>query len=116
MCDDNFIVVDIGTKILLEIADDFIESVTTMACNLAKHRGSDTLEVKDLQLYLENTWDVKIPGFTPSSSVVSSSTEEAPRIQKRPAVPEVHKQRLAFVKKAHDQIQKQKQKQQEKKQ
>jgi len=44
----------------LDIADEFIDSVTNFGCRLAKHCGCDTLEVRDLQLPL-GAWLVPPP-------------------------------------------------------
>ncbi|XP_049782135.1 transcription initiation factor TFIID subunit 12 isoform X1 [Schistocerca cancellata] len=76
--------------VLLEIADDFVESAVTAACLLAKHRKANTIEVKDVQLYLERDWNMWQPGF---------GMEEL-RPYKRTAVTEAHKQRLALIRKA----------------
>uniref|UniRef100_H0XZX5 Transcription initiation factor TFIID subunit 12 n=2 Tax=Otolemur garnettii TaxID=30611 RepID=H0XZX5_OTOGA len=77
------------SQMLLQIADDFIESVVTAACQLARHRKSSTLEVKDVQLHLERQWNMWIPGF---------GSEEI-RPYKRACTTEAHKQRMALIRK-----------------
>ncbi|XP_069751274.1 transcription initiation factor TFIID subunit 12 isoform X2 [Narcine bancroftii] len=78
-----------GNQMLLQIADDFIESVVSAACQLARHRRSNTLEVKDVQLHLERQWNMWIPGF--------GSDEIRP--YKKACTTEAHKQRMALIRK-----------------
>ncbi|XP_066905099.1 transcription initiation factor TFIID subunit 12 isoform X2 [Halyomorpha halys] len=75
--------------VLLQMADDFVDSAITAGCLLAKHRKSSTVEVKDLQLHLERNWNMWIPGF---------GTDEL-RPYKRASVTEAHKQRLTLIRK-----------------
>ncbi|KAI8848295.1 transcription initiation factor TFIID subunit A-domain-containing protein [Chytridium lagenaria] len=76
-------------EILLEMADDFIDSVTAFGCKLAKHRGSTTMEVKDLHYHLERNWNLRIPGFNSS---------EIRMIKKGPTA--THLLRVSNIKKA----------------
>jgi len=76
--------------VLLQIADDFIEQTVSQACALAKHRKAGTIDVKDVQIVLERSWNMWIPGF---------GAEEI-KHQRRSANTEAHKQRMAVIKKA----------------
>ncbi|KAJ6805157.1 transcription initiation factor TFIID subunit 12-like [Iris pallida] len=75
---------------LLEIAGDFIESITSAACHLAKHRKSTTLEAKDILLHVERHWNMTLPGF---------SGDEI-KCYKKPSTNDIHKERLSMVKKS----------------
>ncbi|PWW78258.1 hypothetical protein C7212DRAFT_200463 [Tuber magnatum] len=48
---------------VLELVDEFIDSIATSACKMAKLRGSDTLDLKDVQIILERNWNIRIPGY-----------------------------------------------------
>ncbi|XP_074651634.1 transcription initiation factor TFIID subunit 12-like isoform X2 [Tubulanus polymorphus] len=76
-------------ELLINIADDFIENIVNASSALAKHRKSNTLEVKDVQLHLERNWNMWIPGF--------GSDELRP--YKKATTTEAHKQRMALIRK-----------------
>jgi transcription initiation factor TFIID subunit 12 len=46
------------------MVDEFIDTISTSACKLAKLRGSDTLDIRDIQIILERNWNIRIPGFS----------------------------------------------------
>lgn len=50
-------------ELLLDLADEFITSVTNFACRLAKHRKVDAVDVRDVQLHLEKNWNIRVPGY-----------------------------------------------------
>ena len=49
--------------LVLELADSFVESAIRFGSQLARHRGDDTLKVRDISLYLETTYKIRVPGF-----------------------------------------------------
>ncbi|KAF8545501.1 transcription initiation factor TFIID subunit A-domain-containing protein [Trichophaea hybrida] len=49
---------------ILELVDEFIDTIATTACKMARLRGSDTLDIKDIQIILERNWNIRIPGYS----------------------------------------------------
>lgn len=52
------------TQSVLNLADSFVDNVLHAACHNAKERGSKVLEIRDLQLVLERTYNIRIPGYS----------------------------------------------------
>ncbi|KAF2897628.1 hypothetical protein ILUMI_08540 [Ignelater luminosus] len=75
---------------LLAYTDDFLDRVLNGAAMIAKHRHVNTIEVKDVQQFLNRNYGIWAPGF---------GTDEL-RPYKRSMTAESHKQRLALIRKA----------------
>jgi transcription initiation factor TFIID subunit 12 len=52
-------------ELFLDLADEFVTSITSFACKLAKHRKVDMIDTRDVQLHLERNWNIRIPGHAP---------------------------------------------------
>ncbi|CAK1367267.1 unnamed protein product [Cercospora beticola] len=51
-------------EVMLELADDFTDSVLGDACKLAKMRPNQTLDIRDIQIVLERKYGIRIPGYS----------------------------------------------------
>ncbi|KAI8925395.1 transcription initiation factor TFIID subunit A-domain-containing protein [Entophlyctis helioformis] len=49
--------------LLLDVANEFVRSVSDSAAKLAKHRGSSSLDVRDVLFELDRTHDIRVPGY-----------------------------------------------------
>lgn len=52
-----------SSQLVNELVTEFVDTVTTYACKMAKLRNVDTLDIKDLQLILERNYNIRIPGY-----------------------------------------------------
>ncbi|KAK5939616.1 Transcription initiation factor TFIID subunit 12 [Knufia obscura] len=70
-------------EICLGLVDDFIDDLLVSSCRLAKLRGAQSLEAKDVQVILERQYNIRVPGF---------STDEIRTVRKnQPAAGWAHK-------------------------
>ncbi|KAF2268444.1 hypothetical protein CC78DRAFT_565346 [Lojkania enalia] len=50
-------------EVVLQLADDFVDTVISNACKLSKLRESPQLDIRDIQLVLERNYNIRIPGY-----------------------------------------------------
>jgi transcription initiation factor TFIID subunit 12 len=84
-------------EILLEMADDFIDNCTMFSCDLARHRNSNVLELKDVQMHLEKNWNIRVPGYQGSTAEANS---EVLHTKRTALVTDAHKRRLHAISQA----------------
>ncbi|KAK4237566.1 hypothetical protein C8A03DRAFT_34468 [Achaetomium macrosporum] len=61
--DGNLLTPEVEESVL-NMADAFVDNVLHQACRNAKERGSKVLEIRDIQLVLERTYNIRIPGYS----------------------------------------------------
>ncbi|OAA45415.1 Histone-fold protein [Metarhizium rileyi] len=61
--DGNLLTPEVEESIL-SMADSFVDNVLHSACRNAKERGSKVLEIRDIQLILERTYNIRVPGYS----------------------------------------------------
>merc|ERR1711862_186643 len=68
--DPNYTLVGELQHQILHSLNDFLEVTTMQALKLSNHRGSNVLDVKDVQLVLKKIWGMHVPGFGRGENVV----------------------------------------------
>ncbi|KAG6054662.1 hypothetical protein E4U17_003615 [Claviceps sp. LM77 group G4] len=61
--DGNVLTPDVEESVL-SMADSFVDNVLHASCRNAKERGSKVLEIRDIQLVLERTYNIRVPGYS----------------------------------------------------
>ncbi|KAF7555958.1 hypothetical protein G7046_g6437 [Stylonectria norvegica] len=61
--DGNLLTPEVEENVL-SMADSFVDSVLHAACRNSKERGSKVLEIRDIQLVLERTYNIRVPGYS----------------------------------------------------
>ncbi|CAH8546287.1 unnamed protein product [Heterobilharzia americana] len=75
-------------EVMTNLANEFIVNCAEKAQKLASHRGSSSVEGKDVAFCMEREWNIVVPGFI---------SEERP--MRKNLTSEAHRQRLALMKK-----------------
>lgn len=61
--DGNLLTPEVEENVL-NLADSFVDNVLHAACRNSKERGSKVLEIRDIQLILERTYNIRVPGYS----------------------------------------------------
>jgi transcription initiation factor TFIID subunit 12 len=84
-------------NLLIEASDRFMDNILTYACKLAKHRGSETLDVGDVKFAFEKLANVNIPA--------ADNVQGQPGTFSQPASTSNYLSNLSMIKKEKDQAQ-----------
>ena len=63
-------------KAVRMLVENFVDQVTQSASELARHRESGALAVRDVECCLKREWGIEVVGFTPESTPPPTATRE----------------------------------------
>eukprot|EP00126_Sphaerothecum_destruens_P015625 Sdes_comp9657_c0_seq1m1154 len=95
--DPQFVLEEDAMDILLEICQEFVMEAVEAGCKMSKLRNSRTVEVKDVRVLIERKYPIRVPGFRPGEQPSFVAPQVA--VNNIKSRNEVHRQRLAALKK-----------------